>query len=42
MLNKKVGISRNHGTWGNILLAGCGEKKRAAHEWTGHGGDGRS
>ena len=41
-VKQKVGISRNHGTWGNIFAGRMWRKKRAAHEWTGHGGDGRS
>ena len=41
-VKQKVGISRNHGTWGDIFAGRMWRKKRAAHEWTGHGGDGRS
>ena len=38
----KVGISRNHGTWGDIFAGRKRRKKREAYEWTGRGADGRT
>lgn len=32
-VKQKVGISRNHGTWGNIFAGRMWRKKRAAHEY---------